>query len=218
MIMKLQSLALAAAALSATIAGSAQAQDFKPKTAGTWIVDTRITDVAPSGSDAITTLAGAATGLKADVTSSIFPTLGVSYFLTDNLAVEVIAGTTDHMVKAKGPTTNLDVLHTWVLPPTATLQYHFAPDAKVSPYLGTGVNYMLFYNGKDKNGFKLRLDNGFGYAVQGGVDVAVTGPWSVNLDLKKIYFTTDAVDRVNGVKSKVHLDPLVASVGLAYRF
>lgn len=208
--------AVAAAVLAA--AGAAQAQDFKPKAKGDIVLNVRITEVAPQGSDPITTLAGAGTGLRAKASYDVMPTVGLTYFLTDHVAVEAIAGTTQHTVRAKGGATNVKVKDTWVLPPVVTLQYHFAPTAKVSPYVGAGVNYMLFYGGDNKNGFNLKIDDGFGTALQAGVDVATKGPWTVNLDVKKVFFETDAVDRTTGLKTKVTLDPWVASAGFGYRF
>lgn len=199
-------------------AGVAQAQDFQPKAAGVRMLNLRVTDVAPDAGDPITTLAGAATGLRADVSDDVMPTVGLSYFFTDHIAVEAIAGTTKHTVTAKGPSTDLKVKETWVLPPVVTLQYHFAPAAKLSPYVGAGVNYMIFYGGKDRNGFHLKLDDGFGWALQAGADVAISGPWSANVDVKKVFFETDATDTTNGVKSKVKLDPWVVSAGVGYKF
>jgi len=210
--------AVLAAGLALTLAGAAQAQDFQPKAAGTKMLNVRVTSVDPEAGDPITTLAGAATGLRAEVDTDVMPTIGLSYFFTDNVAVEVIAGTTKHTVTAKGPTTDVKVKETWVLPPVVSLQYHFAPTAKVSPYVGAGVNYMIFYNGSDKNNFDLDIDNGFGFALQAGVDVAVSGPWSANVDVKKVFFETDATDNRNGVKSKVKLDPWVVSAGFGYKF
>ena len=200
------------------LASAAHAEDFAPKSKGTLILNVRVTDVAPEAGDPIQTLAGAATGLKAEVSDDVMPTLGLTYFLTDNLAVEAIAGTTRHTVTAEGPAAKVEIHETWVLPPMVSLQYHFAPAAKVSPYVGAGVNYMLFYGDEDKNGFDLDIDDGFGFALQAGVDVALRGPWSANLDVKKVFFETDAVDRKNGVKAKVSLDPWVASAGVGYRF
>jgi len=210
--------AVLAAGLALTLAGAAQAQEFQPKSAGTTMLNVRVTSVDPEAGDPITTLAGAATGLRAEVNADVMPTIGLSYFFTDNVAVEAIAGTTKHTVTAKGPATDVKVKETWVLPPVVSLQYHFAPAAKVSPYVGAGVNYMIFYNGSDKNNFDLDIDNGFGFALQAGVDVAVSGPWSANLDVKKVFFETDATDNRNGVKSKVKLDPWVVSAGFGYKF
>ncbi|MBJ7408924.1 MAG: outer membrane beta-barrel protein [Phenylobacterium sp.] len=209
-----------AAALVAAlaVAGVAQAQDFKPKAKGDIVLNVRVTDVAPTGSDPIVTLAGAATGLRAKASYDVMPTVGLTYFLTDNIAVEAIAGTTNHTVRAKGPGVDVKVKETWVLPPIVTLQYHFAPQARVSPYVGAGVNYMLFYSGSDKNGFNLHIDDGFGAALQAGVDIAMRDQWTINLDAKKVFFETDAVDRTNGIKTKVTLNPWVLSAGVGYRF
>jgi outer membrane protein len=209
---------IAAALAAVAAAGAAEAQDFQPKAKGDVVLNVRATDIAPTGSDPITTLTGAATGLRAKAGYDVMPTIGVTYFLTDHLAVEAIAGTTQHTVRAKGPATDIAVKETWVLPPIVTLQYHFAPQARVSPYVGAGVNYMLFYGGDDKNGFKLKIDDGFGAALQAGVDIAARGNWAINLDAKKVFFETDAVDRTNGLTSKVTLNPWVLSAGVGYRF
>jgi outer membrane protein len=200
------------------LAGAAQAEDFKPKAAGEIMLNVRISDVAPANGDAITTLAGAATGLNAKVSSEVMPSLGLTYFITDHWAVEAIATTTEHRIKAQGGATNVEVKKTWVLPPVVSLQYHFAPTAKVSPYVGAGVNYMLFYGGSDENGFRLRVKNGFGTALEAGVDIATVGAWSVNLDAKKVFFQTKATDTKNGLKSTVNLDPWVLSAGVGYKF
>ena len=206
------------AAVALAAAGAAQAQDFQPKEKGLVMLNVRVTDVAPDADNPITTLGGTHTGLSAHVDDDVMPTIGLTYFFTDNVAVEAIAGATKHTVSARGGTTNVEVKDTWVLPPVVSLQYHIAPKSRISPYLGAGVNYMIFYNGKDKNGFQLKMDNGFGAALQAGVDIAATGKWSVNLDAKKVFFETDATDRVNGVKSKVKLDPWVVSAGVGYKF
>jgi outer membrane protein len=146
------------------------------------------------------------------------PTIGLSYFLTDNWAVEVIAGTTKHTVKAVGAASSTPVKDTWVLPPVVAVQYHFAPKAKVSPYVGAGVNAMIFYGGKNRNGFDVHLNDGFGGAVQAGVDVALQGRWSANFDVKKVFFNTHAKINNGALYSDVRLDPLVASVGVGYKF
>ena len=104
--MKINHFALAAAGAAVCLAGAAHAEDFTPKAAGTVMLNVRITDVDPTGSDPISTTAGAATGLNAKVSDTFIPSVGLSYFFTDNLAVEVIATTTKHTVKAQGGATN----------------------------------------------------------------------------------------------------------------
>lgn len=209
---------LAGALVALSMASVANAQATQPKQKGAVMLNVRITDVSPSGKDAILTAAGAGSGLAAEVKDGWAPTIGLSYFLTDNVAVEVIAGTTRHTVRAVGPATDVAVYKTWVLPPIVSLQYHFAPKSQVSPYVGVGANYMLFHSGKDLNGFTVDVKDGFGYALQAGTDIAVQGPWSVNLDVKKVFFDTRASVNGGALTSKVKLDPWVISAGVGYKF
>ncbi|ADU11790.1 OmpW/AlkL family protein [Asticcacaulis excentricus] len=205
-------------ALAMGLTTTASAQDFKPKAKGQFIVTSRVTSVAPDETGDIRTAAGADSGLDVKVGDDTIPSLGFTYFLTDNIAVEAILGTSRHEVRAVGGNTNVQVHSTWVLPPVIAAQYHFNPKGRVSPYVGAGVNGMIFYNSKDYNGFKVELDNGLGYALQGGVDIALKGNWSLNADVKKVWFSTDAKINNGALKSEVDLNPVVASVGLAYRF
>ena len=200
------------------VAGQSAAQDFTPKTTGTFILAGRVTDVSPDASGSIYTAAGAATGLHVDVKADVMPTLGFTYFLNEHVAVEAILGTTKHVISAVGTGGTTAVHDTWVLPPVVTLQYHFQPKARVSPYVGAGLNAMVFYSGKDRNGFSVKVDNGIGYALQAGTDVALSGPWSLNADVKKVFFKTDASINGGALKSKVTLDPWVLSLGVARRF
>lgn len=211
-------LMMAAALVALAGPGAAHAQDFHPKAKGDVVLNVRVTDVAPTDSDPITTLAGAPTGLRAKVGDDVMPTIGLTYFLNDHIALDLTAGTTQHTVRAKGPGLDVKVKETWVLPPVITVQYHFAPGARISPYVGGGVNYMLFYGVNDKNGFHLKIDDGFGAALQGGVDIAMRGVWAINLDAKKVFFETDAVDSSRGLKTKVTLNPWVLSAGVGRRF
>lgn len=182
------------------------------------IVDLRVTDVDPVGSSPIVTAAGAATGLNAHVDSDVIPSLGIQYFLTDHIAAELILGTSKHTISAVGAGGSTVVRKTWVLPPTLTAQYHFAPKSRFSPYVGAGVNYMIFYSGKDYSGFTVRTHDGFGPALQAGADYAVTRRVNLNLDVKKIFFRTDASIDGGALKSHVQLDPWVISAGLGLKF
>ena len=213
-------LALLTAAAVTLIAGAAQAQSpaWEAPRAGDWIVTGRITDVAPTADDAILTSAGAATGLNVDVSNDVMPTLGFTYFFTDHIAVEAILGTTKHEIRAQGGATDVAVHETWVLPPVVTVQYRPITEGNFSPYVGAGVNAMLFYSGKDKNGFTVDLDNGIGWALQAGADVGLQGPWSLNFDVKKVWFNTDASINAGALKSDVNLDPWVVSVGIGRKF
>jgi outer membrane protein len=164
---------------------------------------------------------------EVSVTNSFAPEVDISYFLTDHLALELIAATTKHDVNGKGELDPIgELADTWVLPPTLTLQYHFAPNSKVRPYIGAGLNYTLFYNEDASDDLEtaigdtdVELDDSFGFALQAGVDFDLNEKVFLNLNVKYIDLDTEAKlttgDLVNRVK--VSLDPIVVGVGVGIR-
>lgn len=209
-------LALVVALVAAPSLGLAA--EAAPFGKGALLVTGRVTQVSSNADDPILTSAGAATGLHVDVKHDVMPTLGFTYFLSDHVSVEGILGATQHEIRAQGGATDVAVHKTWVLPPVVTLQYRPVAGKTVSPYVGAGVNAMIFFEGKNKNGFNVDLDNAVGYAVQVGVDAALKNNWTLNADVKKVFVKTDASINGGALKSAVHLDPLVVSVGLGRRF
>ncbi len=212
------SLIVAAGVAALAAYSTANAQDYTASKKGSWVIDLRASGVLPANTDAIKTAAGVDTGLKTHISDSYVPTLGITYFITDHIATELVLGTSHHDIKAVGPGVDVLAREAWVLPPILTLQYRPAPASRLNPYVGAGVNYMWFYSGSGKNGFSVKAPNGVGWALQGGADVALTGPWTLNADIKKVFFETDAKINGGALTSKVHLDPLVVSVGLGRKF
>lgn len=158
------------------------------------------------------------TGLKTDVDHAITPEIDLTYFFTQNIAAELIAATSEHKINA-GPN---QIGSAWILPPTLTLQYHFAPDNKFSPYVGAGINYSLFYGEDDDNGFEdLDVHGGFGYALQAGADYWLDDHWGLNVDVKYINLEVDVDSSLNGAALRadnVDLDPVIVGAGVSYRF
>jgi outer membrane protein len=77
---------------------------------------------------------------------------------------------------------------------------------------------MIFYSGEDRNGFTVDLDDGVGGALQAGADIGLTSPWSLNVDVKKVWFNTDADVNGGALFSDVDLDPWVVSIGVGRKF
>ena len=211
-------------------AGSAQAAEFNTPKAGTVKLDVRFTGVIPDESGVILASGGTNgsagiarpettnTGLRVAVNNGYVPTIGLEYYFSPNVSLEVIAGTAKHTVSAVGTGVNVKVAEVWHVPPTLTAKYHFAPEAQVSPYIGAGLTYIWFASEKGLNGFNVDLKDNWGYAIQGGLDIATTGPWSYNIDVKKIMFDTNANINFGAMSSKVTLDPWVLSIGFGYKF
>lgn len=158
------------------------------------------------------------TNLQTDVGDSVTPEFDVTYFFTDHIAAELIAATAQHEVSAGG----LDLGETFILPPTLTLQYHFTPDQKFSPYVGAGLNYSLFYGEDSGTGFNdLEVEGGLGFALQAGFDYWINENWGLNLDAKYIDLDIDAAVTLNNSRLRandVELDPVILGAGVAYRF
>jgi len=198
-------LAMGASTLSIT---TASADDKSP-----WLVRLRLIDVAPEESSTVSI------GGEATASSRVMPELDISYFWTDNFATELILATTKHSMGATGTALgDLDLGHVWVLPPTFLLQYHFNPEGKFRPYIGAGVNYTVFYSEDAGDVDSIEYDDGFGYALQAGIDIGINDNWAVNADVKKLFLNTDASINGDAVTADVDLDPWVFGLGLAYRF
>ena len=211
-------LALVLSAFAFAAPASAQETDFKAKSAGDINIRLRALGVFPDESGSVKTAGGTDTGLDAKVGNSYVPEVDFSYFVTDNIALELIAATARHEVDAKGNGASVGLGSVWLLPPTLTVQYHFMPKSRISPYVGAGLNYTIFYNEKSGDANSISYDNGIGYALQAGVDYAISGPWSLNVDVKKLWLNTDV--KVNGgaLRADVDIDPWIIGIGVGYRF
>ena len=209
----------AAALLAASFAAvGAQAQSFQPEAKGTFMVNVRASDVFSDADNPITTDAGVDTGLHVHVGNSVMPTLE-SPVGRSHIAVEAILGTTQHSIYAVSPTgASTEVASTWVVPPVIDVQYHPSPTSRLSPYVGIGVNLMFYYAGSNYNGFNVSLGDNVGFALDAGADVAISGPWSLNIDAKKIFTSTSANINDGILHSDVELDPWVLSLGFGRKF
>lgn len=158
---------------------------------------------------------------RPEADNAVVPELDITYFFTQNWSAELILATSPHDLTLKNSDLgDVDLGDTWILPPTITLQYHFTPEKKFSPYIGAGVNYTLPYAEKAAGGTvtSLAADGSFGWALQAGFDYWVDDHWGLNLDVKKIYVDVDASVNKGAITGEVVLDPWVAGAGVSYRF
>ncbi|WP_262690371.1 OmpW/AlkL family protein [Kordiimonas aestuarii] len=178
-----------------------------------WLVRLRAIDVVPEESSKVSI------GGEAKVNSRIVPELDITYFWSRNVATELILATTKHDVQAIGTAIgDVDLGDSWVLPPALLLQYHFNPEGGVKPYLGAGVNYTFFYNTDPGAVTDIEYENGFGLALQAGVDFHIKDNWYFNVDAKKLWLNTDVSINGGTVTADVDLDPWILGVGFGYRF
>ena len=98
---------LLALACSTVFSTASYAEQTPMPKAGDWMVRARALGVIPQEDATIT---GAVTGSSISIDNSVVPEVDISYFLTDNIALELIAATTPHDVHANGTSAgNLDL-------------------------------------------------------------------------------------------------------------
>ncbi|WP_461538024.1 OmpW/AlkL family protein [Spongorhabdus nitratireducens] len=222
----MKKLSLAILAATAVMASGAQAYQT-----GDFVVRGGVTQVSPNvDSGLLKQNNQKVANAKVDVDSDTQLSLSLTYMLTDNLGVEVLAATPfKHNLKGKGALSGLGNFATVKhLPPTVTLQYYpMDSNAAFQPYVGLGLNYTVFFSekfkgaGKTSNFKSLDLESSLGLAGQVGFDYEVAENFSVNASARYIDINTTAkFKNAAGTKFKidVELDPWVYTLGVAYKF
>jgi len=177
-----------------------------------WLVRARAVHINPA--DKSDPLAGTGAADRIGVSSKTIPELDISYFVTPNIAAElVLTYPQKHDVYLDG-----NKIGTFKhLPPTLLAQYHFNPSSQFSPYVGVGLNWTTFSKNKILNGVGSLEHDSLGLALQVGADFKLDQNWSLNFDIKKLQLRSDVL--LAGVKaSKAKVDPVLIGIGVGYRF
>jgi outer membrane protein len=212
--------ALAATVLLALGMGSASAQDagaLPGKYAGDFMIRLRGIGVIPADNADIDPIGG-----DTELSNTGMPEVDFTYFVTDNIAFELIAATTHHEVSARNTSAgDVDLGDVWLLPPTLLVQYHFLTKERFSPYVGAGINYTIFYGvdeAKKSIAEDVDYENSVGWALQIGVDYRLDENWYVNADVKRLFLDSDVSINNGGVKADVNVDPWIFGMGIGYKF
>ncbi|MGO3238241.1 MAG: OmpW/AlkL family protein [Psychroflexus halocasei] len=206
----------------------AQENDNNSEDFSRWQVRVRGVAVIPDPSATIEAIGG-----DVDISDSFIPELDFTYFFTENLAVELILGTTKHEVHTVGSDlspigggiADVDLGEVWLLPPTLNLQYHREVFENFKPYIGAGVNYTIFYDADDFTTVKsVSYDNAFGISTQIGFDYMFTDKFFFNVDFKYIFLKADVeVDASNladnlSIPAEVEINPMLLGFGVGMKF
>lgn len=154
--------------------------------------------------------------IQASISDSVVPTAGIEYFFTDHVSAELLCCAATHDVRAANGAVNLGtVTHS---PPTLTLKYRWNTQGSFQPYVGAGVNYTMFINSDPPAGRSVHYSNSWGPAVQAGFDYRLTDHWSLNVDVRRLWISTDVRVHNPNVTDSVDIDPWVVTTGVGYRF
>ena len=189
--------------------------------AGEWLLRAGAANVDPDSSNGnIAALSNA----KVEVDDDTQLGLNVAYFVTDNVAVELLAATPfKHDIDVGGAAAG-DTKH---LPPTLTANWYPASsDSAYQPYLGVGLNYTIFFEDQLNaatatalSATDLEIDDSFGLSAQIGLDYQISDTLFLNAQVRYIDISTDATVKTTAgnVDFDVDIDPMVYMIGLGFK-
>ena len=187
------------------LAAQAQATDAP------WLVRLRAVDFQSANKDS--------TGLDLTINDKVIPEVDISYFLTPQIAVElVLTYPQKQTIRSYGT----DIGSLKHLPPTLTAQYHFTSFGAFKPYVGAGLNYTRFSSVRFDPAVQTARQpslskNSVGLAVQVGFDYEFIKNTHFNVDAKKVQIRTD-VSSAGTEVGTFEVDPWLIGVGIGRRF
>jgi outer membrane protein len=232
--------ALSVAGLAAMLAAPAAMAEK-----GDWIIRGGATMVDPKSNnlrlgDVTDDVGGlVATDATVEVDDGTSFGFNVTYMLTDNIGIELLAAYPfNHdidlcLTPVGGSRGCVGFGETDHLPPTLSAQWHFMPDSQFQPYVGLGINWTIFSSEKltgdavdllESLGVAdpgIKLDDSVGIAAQIGLDWYFNEKWLVNADIRYIEIRSDLDLCGDGVCEKageVKIDPMVYSIMIGYKF
>ena len=208
--MKFSTPLIAAAVMAALFLSTAHAASDVSAN-DSWVVRFGATVVVPKSNN------GSLAGMQANVSGDLKPSASLEYLLTQNWGVELLAAVPfQHNVRLDGT----QAAKTHELPPTLGVNYHFMPRSVVSPFVGAGVNYTLFYDTKGIGpieGTRVNIDNSWGVAAHAGFDYNFSPNWVFTADVRWIDISSNV--HVNGSNvGQTTINPLVYGLSFGYRF
>jgi outer membrane protein len=114
-----------------------------------------------------------------------------------------------------------------MMPITAVVQYHFAPNGFIDPYVGAGAAYVLFSDVDsvgdidDSGVSKIDFKDDAGLAINAGLSFRFSPRFALNVDGKYIPVSSNATATLIGggnTETKIDINPVMISAGLQFRF
>ena len=163
---------------------------------------------------------GQLAGADATVNDDWSLTGSAAYAFNDNWSVELWSGLAnfEHEVSLAGLGTVASVEHR---PTTLSVNYHFAPDSAVRPFIGLGYGWVNV-SGESTQGALAGLgidgSNANGIAFGAGLDWFVNDNFFLRADVRRLSFETDVTVETLGNVGTAEVDPIVYGISAGLRF
>lgn len=170
----------------------------------------------------ITLAGGPVPGSNVRIGNATSATVDIGYFFTPNTAADLFLGVpATAEIDGAGSLEPIGTLAKVNYGPVIlSAQYHFNNLGRVHPYLGVGVGRIVFLNERDRALANFSIDDSWAPAAQVGVRYELDTAWMLNADVRYVPFSTHATGSLGGVpvRTSLDIDPILANVGVSYRF
>ncbi len=163
---------------------------------------------------------GQLAGADASVNDDWSLTGSAAYAFNDNWSVELWSGLAnfEHEVSLAGLGTVASVEHR---PTTLSVNYHFAPDSTVRPFIGLGYGWVNVSGERTQGalaGLGIDGSNANGIAFGAGLDWFVSDNVFIRADVRRLSFETDVTVETLGNVGTAEVDPIVYGISAGLRF
>jgi outer membrane protein len=210
---------VAALLASLAVAGSIDAQGPTWRVGGRALFDSASATSAVVGDSDLALELESGAGLEIDAAVMFTPRFGA----------EISLASSAHELRAIGASAGccgIDGGSVWLVPLTATLQYHPPVYGAWDPYLGLGLGLLepIYSLDGDFDTIGVQdvdFDGDSGIVVQGGVSYRLGSNWYLNIDVRWFPATLEArvhTETEDLPPVKLDVDPLLAGFGVGWRF
>jgi outer membrane protein len=147
----------------------------------------------------------------------------VNFFVSDRISIELAASKTspEGTIRRRalgGGTTSVDIV-----PITGVVQFHFAPNSFIDPYIGAGAAYMLLGDVDGADDIQaIDAKDDVGLAVNAGLAIKLGDRVAIVADGKYVPIESDATARIVGSNNEsqgtIDVSPIILSAGIQLRF
>jgi outer membrane protein len=154
-------------------------------------------------------------GPYSSISGKVYPEIEGEWFFGRNWSIELAIGAPTNF-----STNAFDGAAIRLMPITWTAKYRFAPDSRLRPYLGVGLQYTQSSLEGGYASYTTLESSTAGVVAQAGLEFRASPTWYVNLDIRYLNGLEPSTGTAQSGFSgeSVKIDPLLYSVGVAYRW